>query len=292
MHRAQTLLIFLLAMPALCEEFSGLRAYNFTRQIVELGPRPPGSATMERQREMILKHLKSSGCEITEHSFRVRTPAGPMTMKNLICRFGGVSGQAVAFTGHYDTKMIAGVRFLGANDGGSSTGLLMEMARILSGKPRKHEVFLVWLDGEEAIEQWSERDGLYGSRQLAEQWKRDGTLRRILALVNVDMIGDRDLELIQEMNSTAWLRETIWQIGRDLGYGGHFGSGSGYIEDDHIPFLRAGVPAVNLIDFHYGPGHGWWHTEHDTLDKLAPESFEAVGRVLVEFLRRMEKNAR
>lgn len=292
MHGAQTLLIFLLALPALCGDFSGLGAYNFTKQVVELGPRPPGSAAMERQRQIILRLLKSSGCEITEYSFQAVTPAGTMAMKNLICRFPGVSGQAIVFTGHYDTKIIPGVRFVGANDGGSSTGFLMEMARILSGKPRKHDVILVWLDGEEAIEQWSERDGLYGSRQLADKWKRDGTLRRILALVNVDMIGDRDLELLQEMNSTAWLRDRIWRIGRQLGYGRHFGHETGYIEDDHIPFLRAGVPAVNLIDFRYGPGHSWWHTEQDTMDKLAPESFQIVGRVLLEFLRRMEENAR
>lgn len=288
-HGLWMVLALVAIAPAAGAEFSGASAYEFTKRVVELGPRTPASPGMRRQQTIILNHLKPVGCEITEDDFTASTPLGALAMKNILCRFRGTSGQAIVFTGHYDTKIMPEIRFVGANDAGSSTGFLMEMARVLAKQPRKHDVYLVWLDGEEAIRQWSRTDGVYGSRHLAERWKRDGTLGRIRALVNVDMIGDRDLRLIREMNSTRWLREQIWQIGRELSFGKHFGDEEGHIEDDHVPFLRLGVPALDLIDFNYGPGHEWWHSEDDTMDKLSPGSFEVVGKVLLEFLRRQEQ---
>ncbi len=213
-------------------------------------------------------------------------------MTNLIARFAGSSDRIVVFCGHYDTKRILGRRFLGANDGGSSTGLLLELARVVAARKRTLEVRIVWFDGEEAYESWSPTDGLYGSRHLAELWRRDGTLGRIIALINADMIGDRDLDILKEYYSSRSLQNLIWSSAASLGLGRHFLPYGGAVEDDHVPFLRQGVTAVNLIDFNYGPNNSWWHTEQDTLDKLSPRSFEIVGKVLLDVLRRLERLGR
>ena len=288
MHGPQTVLILLLSLPPAAAEFSGASAMQFARQVVAFGPRPPNSPALEKLRGYILKNLHASGCQVSEDAFTAATPLGPMPMRNLICRFPGKSGQAVVFSGHYDTKMMPGTHFIGANDGGASTALLLELARCLARQPRKHDVYLVFFDGEEAIGQWSETDGLHGSRNLARRWARDGTLDRIRAMVNADMIGDKHLGIASELNSSASLRRLIWQVAAELGYGRFFLSHGGYIEDDHVPFLRLGVNAANLIDFDYGPGNSWWHTSEDTLDKLSVQSFEVAGRVLLELLRRLE----
>lgn len=291
MPRAKAL-ILLGAALASAAGFSGASALQYTTRAVAFGPRPPGSEAQRKLQAYILSELRRFRCEVAEDTFTARTPLGPVPMKNIIAKFSGTSGKAVAVTGHYDTKSMPGRVFVGANDGGSSTGFLLELARTLSVRPRRHDVYLVWFDGEEAIVQWSESDSLYGSRHLARRWGEDGTLRRLIALINVDMIGDRDLGLVREAHSTLWLRERIWRIAAELGYRRHFLNAVIEIEDDHVPFLRAGVPAVNLIDFDYGPGHSWWHTEQDTPDKLSARSFQVVGDVVLELLRRLERGDR
>jgi Zn-dependent M28 family amino/carboxypeptidase len=209
-------------------------------------------------------------------------------MRNIIARFPGTSGQIVAITGHYDTKSIPGTYFLGANDGGSSTGFLLELARVVSRLPHKNDIYLVWLDGEEAIAEWSDTDGTYGSRQLATKWAIDGTLPKIKALINVDMIGDRDLTLVNDQASTEWLRRMVWETAGDLGLSKYFSTVPGSLEDDHIPFIKAGVSALDLIDFDYGPENSWWHTDRDTMDKLSAASLQVVGDVVLAALRRLE----
>jgi Zn-dependent M28 family amino/carboxypeptidase len=243
---------------------------------------------MDKQRGWIFATLRRLGVTVQEDRFMAATPDGPMTMVNMIAKFPGVSGRVVVISGHYDTKIMPGINFVGANDGGSSSGLLLEMARTLSAMQRRDEVWLVWFDGEEAVREWTGSDSLYGSRRLAAKWLADGTAQRIRALINVDMIGDRDLGILQESNSTPWLRQLVWQSAQSLGYGRHFLNVQVPIEDDHAPFLRAGIPALDLIDFDYGPNNSWWHTAQDTMDKLSPRSFEAVGRTLVEAIRRLE----
>ena len=209
-------------------------------------------------------------------------------MKNIIARFPGRSGKAIVITGHYDTKSMPGTYFVGANDGGASTGFLLEFAKAIAGEPRRDDVYLVWFDGEEAIAQWSDYDSLYGSRHLAEKWAGDGTLGHIRALINVDMIGDRKLDILQDMNSSGPLRELVWSTAERLGFGGHFLKDGSAIEDDHVPFLRRGVNALDLIDWDYGPANSYWHTDKDTIDKLGAESFRIVGKVLLESLKNLE----
>ena len=238
-------------------EFSGVRALEHTRKAVAFGPRPPGSPAIHKLQSYILAHLKPLACRVTEDSFTAQTPTGPILMKNIIARFPGASGRAVVFSGHYDTKLMPETTFVGADDGGSSAGFLLEMAHTLNGQARKDDVYLVWFDGEEAIRrQWSAADSLYGSRHLAERWAADGTLGRIKALINVDMIGDRDLGIMQEYNSSASLRKLVWDTAARLGYGKYFLPHGGPTEDDHIPFLRMGVSALDLIDFE----KSYWHT--------------------------------
>ncbi|HWQ55859.1 MAG TPA: M28 family peptidase [Bryobacteraceae bacterium] len=279
-----TLAAGLLALGAQATEFSGAQALEYTRHAVAFGPRPPGSAALEKLRAYIVAELKPRGCQVTMDAFTARTPIGPIAMKNIVCRFPGTSGRAVAITGHYDTKLFRDFRFVGADDGGSSTGFLLEMARALQGRPRVDDVYLVWFDGEEAIGEWSAVDGLHGSRNLAARWAADGTLGRLKALINVDMIGDKELGIMKELNSSPRLTALVWDTAQRLGYNKYFLESGGATEDDHIPFLRRGVESLDLIDF----DKNYWHTPNDTMDKLSAHSFGVVGTVLMKVLDRLE----
>lgn len=273
------------------EAFSGASAFRFTEKAVSFGARPSGSPEIQRLQAYIAAQLRSFGCEVIEVNFTASTPRGPVPMKNILCRLRGAAPEArmLVVSGHYDTKRIPGIQFVGANDAGSSTGFLLELARTEAKRPRQRELWIVFFDGEEAVGQWSASDSLYGSRHQAAQWAASSHLSRIDALINVDMIGDKDLNLLQDLNSSPRLVRLVWQVARELGYARHFEDAQIAIEDDHIPFRRHGVEAIDLIDFEYGPLNRYWHTEKDTMDKLSPASFEVVGRVVVETLRRLDR---
>jgi len=285
MYGAQAFLALLLAGA----DFSGEQAFRHTAELVRLGPRTPSSAAHARAVTYIRAWLKRFGAQIEEDAFQAATPQGPVRMRNLIARFRGSSGKAVVLSGHYDTKVMPGSGFVGANDGGASAGFLLEMARVVSERKRVHDVWLVWFDGEEAYVDYTDKDGLYGSRHLARRWHRDGTLERIVALINVDMIGDRDLGILREEYSNPELVDLIWKTAARLGLGRHFLPRGGAVLDDHYPFVELGVRAANLIDFDYGPNNAYWHTAADTLDKLSPASFAVVGRVLLAVLSELER---
>lgn len=278
----------LLANAPKAPTFSGKRALGHVRALVRLGERPPGSQAHRRAQAYIIRHLRLAYAEIEEVDFAARTPRGLVPMKNIIGEIPGRSSDIVVLAGHYDTKKIPG--FVGANDGGSSAGLLLELARVLGlQQPTPLTIWVVLFDGEEAFGQIGAGDGLYGSRYQVNVWQRAGVLERIRAVIVVDMIGDKDLALRRDLNSTTWLTDLVWQTAREKGHQAHFLDETTAIEDDHIPFVQAGVPAVDLIDLHYGPQNRYWHTPEDTLDKLSPRSFEIVGRVVLETVERLSQ---
>jgi Zn-dependent M28 family amino/carboxypeptidase len=282
---ALTLLTLALALSANARNFSGAEAFSFTREAVALGPRPDGSPAIAKLRAMIKQQLAMRGCEIISDRFTAQTPDGPLAMENIIAKFPGKSGRAIAVTGHYDTKKLA--NFVGANDGGSSTGMLLELAAALQGRPRIDDVYLVFFDGEEAIHEWTATDSIYGSRHLAAKWAADGTNGRLKALINVDMTGDRNLRLLWDQNSAPSVRKLVWDVADSLGYSAAFPRQGSAIEDDHIPFINAGVRAVDLIDF--DSQSTFWHTPQDTMDKLEPRSFDVIGAVVLKSIEELEQ---
>ena len=220
MHCSKALLI-LAASAAWAADFSGTAALEFTRHAVAFGPRPPGSAANQKLQAYIEAQLKTLHCQVSFDAFTATTPAGQVSMRNIIATFPGSSGRALVVTGHFDSKPMPGRVFVGANDGGSSTGFLLELAHVVNSMPHADDIVLVWFDGEEAYGEWSDTNGIYGSRHLADKWSRDGKLPRIKALINVDMIGDKDLGILQEGNSSAVFIEAgmadgarfgIWEI--------------------------------------------------------------------------------
>ena len=254
MFRTQAFLAAVFAAIASSAGFSGAAALEFTRQAVAFGPRPAGSEADRKLQAYILEQVRVSGAQVTEDAFTAQTPRGQIAMKNILVKFPGKSGKAIAITGHFDTKYFPGRHFVGADDGGSSTGLLIELAKVLAGQPRVDDVYLVFFDGEEAFGEWSDTDSLYGSRHLAERWRADGTLRRLKGLINVDMIGDKNLNIPGERNSDRNLGRLVWKTAADLGYQAYFLNPSISEDDDHMPFVKAGGPALDVIDVDYRPG--------------------------------------
>ena len=282
----KSLMVMAAALPMAAADFSGTSALEFTRRAVEFGPRPAGSEANRKLQAYVVAQLKTSGAEVAEDPFTGQTPKGPIAMKNIIAKFPGKSGRAIAITGHFDTKLFPGRNFVGASDGGSSTGFLLELARVMAHQPRVDDLYLVFFDGEKAVrEDWIDPDNLYGSRHLADRWRKDGTLTRLKALINVDMIGDKNLDIKQETQGNASLRKLVWTTAAELGYGAYFQNDQQGEEDDHMPFVKLGVPAIDIIDIDYPP----WHKDTDTMDKLSAKSFDIVGTVIVEVIHRLER---
>ena len=225
-----------------------------------------------------------------EDSFVADTPVGPIPMTNLIAKFRGSRRETVIVAGHYDTKRFDDFRFVGANDGGSSAAVLVELARVLAGQQHALNYWLVFFDGEEAVRNWSATDSVYGSRHLVEKLSASGELSRIEALILVDMIGDAQLRIPREGNSTTWLTDLVFNVAQRLGYSKFFVNSQDEAGDDHMPFINAGVSAVDLIDFDYGPNNSYWHTAQDTLDHCSPLSLTIVGRVVAASLEELERS--
>jgi Zn-dependent M28 family amino/carboxypeptidase len=234
--------------------------------------------------------LKDAGAQVEEDSFTASTPAGHIPMTNIIAKYPGTESKIVMVTGHYDTKIEKGFRFVGANDGASSAALLLELARDLHGRKHALTYWLVFFDGEEAVrEEWVDPDNTYGSRHMVQKLSSDGELGRIQAMILVDMIGDADLAIHREKNSTPALMDTVFAAAHRLGYTKYFPDSPLDITDDHIPFVNAGVAAVDLIDLDYGPNNSYWHTAKDTVDHCSPQSLTIVGRVVLATLADLEK---
>jgi hypothetical protein len=274
-------------LRAAAEGFDGARAFRDLQRLVALGPRPAGSPALAEARRYIADQLSDAGVEISYDSFVATTPTGNIPMTNVIGVVHGDSSTVVILAGHYDTASVAGVRFVGANDGGSSAAFLLEMARFLSRRKSGYTYWLVFFDGEEALKQWSASDSLYGSRHLAEKLSCERKLDQIKALILMDMVADRHLNILCESNSTEWLRNVVFRNARTLGYGSFFNGGTFPVEDDHSPFLARGVPSVDIIDL--TPFRTYHHTEQDSIDKCNPKSLTIVGRVVLATLAELER---
>ncbi len=273
--------------------FDQARAWRDLEHIVGLGPRPAGSEKAAELRRYIAEELRGAGLGVREQAFEAKTPSGVRPMVNLITEIRGAREDVILLTNHYDTKEFDKFTFVGANDGGSTTAWMLEMARVL--KPRRgtgHTVWLAWLDGEESFGKWTADNSLYGSRALVAHLKEKGELQRVRAVINVDMIGDAYLCIHRDPDAPSWLLNPVWDTARRFGYNSHFGLSSRSVEDDHIPFRDAGIPALEIIDFSYGGSlvqHSLnWHTAQDTLDKVRAESLKAVGDVLYHALTEIE----
>jgi glutaminyl-peptide cyclotransferase len=264
-------------------KFDGNAALQHVERLVAIGPRVAGTPGGQRAREYVVSELKKvAGVQVQVKPFEADTPEGRVKMANVVAVLGGRRPDVIMLAGHYDTKLFKEFRFVGANDGGSSAALLLELARRLAAGPRDYTYWLVWFDGEEARVSWTERDSIYGSRRLAADLARARQLPR--AMILVDMIGDRNLDIRPEAYSAPWLTDIIWEAAARLGHGRHFLADPLPVEDDHVPFLRLGVPAALLIDFDFPP----WHTAGDTLDKVSAQSLAVVGEVLLEALPSVE----
>lgn len=268
------------AAPPL-QHFNGARALEYTRQFVATGPRWLGSPGHAKAEAYLKKQFAHDN--LVEDTFTANTPVGPMPMHNVIVKFPGKKDGVIVIGSHYDTNYpLRNTGYVGANDGGSSTGLLIELANYLRGRKLDgYSVWLVFFDGEEAIQQWTDSDSVYGSRHLAAKWQNDGTLKRIKAFLLVDMIGDKDLNIERDTNSTPWLLDLIEKAATEYGDSSHFFKRSEAVGDDHIPFVKRGVPSADIIDFNYGPNNAYWHTAQDTMDKLSAKSLTIVGDTLL-----------
>ena len=270
--------------------FDGAKAYDQVAKLVSFGPRPPASDAIHRTQDYIRSQLKSFGCAIDEDDFNAQTPIGALAMKNIVAKVPGTGQGIILLLTHYDTKRVDG--FVGAEDSGSSTGLMLEMARLLCGGAKQpNAVWIAFLDGEEtqATFEWSDADSLYGSRELAARLALSGDLKRVKAVILADMVGQYNLHILRDSGSPKWLTDTIWRTAARLGYRDVFVSQETSTEDDHLPFARRGVPAIDIIDLGDYQNLGYWHTTQDTLDKISPRSLAIVGHVILESMTELQK---
>jgi hypothetical protein len=278
------------------------RAFQYTREVTAFGERYMGNDNHKKLERYILDHLKDDhlkGDQVEDDAFTADTVEGKFPVRNLIAKFPGTKDGIIVIMGHYDTNYwLRGTGYVGANDGGSSTAILLEFANQLGGakpgdgpgkKRDGYSVWLVWTDGEEAVKSWSDTDSLYGTRHLAEKWEKDGTLKKIKALMVMDMIAPTDLAILRDTNSTPWLLDLIYAAAERAGYQSHFYGLQGGEEDDHIPFVKRGVPCADIIAVPYGYNDVFHHTPQDTMDKLSPNSLQIVGDTVLETVHMLDQ---
>lgn len=280
------------AVAAAQGHFSGAKAYDYARQFVALGPRWPTGPGHLKAEVFLRNHFQRAHDQLEEDAFTANTPIGPVPMRNFIVRYPGRKNGVIVLASHYETNYpLRNLNFVGANDGASTTGLLMAIgdrlhAATAGGKKLEgYSVWLVFFDGEEAINSWSRSDSTYGSRHLAAKWGRDGTLGQIKAFILADMVGDKNLDVQRETSSTGWLVALASQAAMKFGYERFFFKQDMPVEDDHLAFVERGVPSIDVIDLDYGPGNSYHHTAQDTMDKVSARSLTIVGDVFMEMIR-------
>jgi hypothetical protein len=269
--------------------FDADRTMRYVKEIVALGPRPLGSANHKKVEDYITSHLKGDAVE--DDAFTADTVEGKFPVRNIIAKYPGSKDGIIVIASHYDTNYpLRGTSFIGANDGASTSALLLEFANHLRGKKRDgYSVWLLWTDAEEAVKSWSNTDSLYGTRHLAQKWQQDGTAKQIKALLLADMIGDADLDIDRDTNSTPWVESVVYESATRLGYQSHFFARNNALSDDHLPFMSIGVPCADIIDINYGYNGVFHHTVQDTVDKLSVKSLDISGTVILETVRILDK---
>jgi len=269
--------------PKVWEEFSGEKAFAQVQRLVDFGPRPAGSKALEKSRDYIEDQLRRSGWQVTRQAFSDDSPRGKIQFVNLIAQFSGekkAASPSFLLCSHYDTKMFDAIQFVGANDGGSSTGLLLELARVIGQHPNlARKIELVFFDGEEAFVQFSEADGLYGSRYFAKQLQSGGA-KQFRAGILFDMVGDRSLDITLPADSPPEMARDIFAAAEALKSRGYFTYLDRGMTDDHTPLNAIGIPTIDIIDFDFP----WWHTADDTIDKISAQSLQIVGSVALYYL--------
>lgn len=298
MKRTAALVISLVAVVACLHAQSGFdsaKAWTHLQAMVNIGPRPAGSAELRQTRAYITRQMSALGLKVEEQPFTADTPVGKVDMVNLIVRLPGKRPDRILFTGHYDTKPMKDSVFVGASDGASSAAMLIELARVFKDRPREFTYEFVWLDGEEAFcLNWDDcgkpgsPDNTYGSRFYVQAARKAGVTASIKANILVDMVGDKDLRIMRESKSTKWLVDAVWAAAKRLGHGAIFPDQATEIEDDHLPFLEAGIDSVDIIDLDYPA----WHNMNgsDTIDKVSARSLQIVGDVIVAAVPDIEKH--
>lgn len=266
--------------------FDGAKAYEFTAKVVGFGPRPPASDALHRTQDYIRAQLQSFGCVVDEDDFHASTPVGELAMKNIVVKIPGEGKGIILLMTHYDTLRMD--KFVGAVDGGSSTGLMLEMARIMcGGKKGPNAIWIAFVDGEEALVNWhKDNDNTYGSRELAARMAASGELKHVHALILADLIGPKNPVFHRDSTSTRWLTDLVWKTAARLGYANIFISDETGIQDDHESFLNRGVAAVDIIELN---DYTYWHTTEDTIDKVSPRTLGIAGHVILESVNELQK---
>jgi hypothetical protein len=270
--------------------FRADRAWTHLEAMVALGPRPAGSEALDRAREYIAAELESCGLAPVTEAFRSDTPAGEIEFANVWADIGPEDAPLVVLVTHIDTKRFEWT-FVGANDSAAGTAALLELARALAGHGGEREVTyrILFVDGEESIrEEWTDPDNRYGSRHHVRRLQESGEIRRVRACVLLDLVGDADLRLSTESYSDTALREIFFDAARRIGLGKHVGGPRREIKDDHLSFMAANIPSVDLIDFEYGPNNAYWHDRRDTIENVSADSLGVVGRIVLAGLPALE----
>ena len=294
MKRLLIALILAVPLAAPAQHFNGAKALDYARQFVAIGPRWPTSQNHAKAEAFLRTNFQHD--QLEEDTFTANTPIGSVNMRNFIVRFPGKKNGVIVLGSHYETNYpLRNINFVGANDGGATTGLLMAIGDQLREEVTRrkqldgYSVWLVFFDGEEAFQTWSQSDSTYGSRHLAAKWGRDGTLPRIKAFILADMIGDKDLDIQRESNSTDWLVALVRQAAHKFGYDRYFFQKEEAVEDDHLPFVQRQVPSIDVIDLDYGPNNSYHHTAQDTMDKISARSLTIDGDVFLETIRLIDQ---
>lgn len=273
-------------------EFDGAKAMAETEALVKISPRDAGTGGARRASVLLEGKLKALGLKAAIDTFSEDTPGGKMHFNNVLGRMPGKTNRLIILASHFDTKSGISKDFQGANDSGSSTGVLLELARVLKKNgPYEAEFMFAFLDGEECRKEYGPHDGLHGSRRLAQQIYDAGGVKYVEAVIVLDMVGDKNLNIAVPRNCSKAMVKELFFAAHELDVRAQFSIGPGSILDDHVPFLLAGMPVVNLIDFEYGSAPGrndYWHTTNDTLDKLSVKSMQTVGDVVLKMIENLQ----